>query len=447
MSLLTRVPSQQEASQESAAEAWHPLTRIAFRLCVIHFGLYCVFTQIISPLLGFASRPSAGLSAGWLMTPLVDWAAVHVFSVREPLVHAATASSDRTYDWILLCCLLAIAAVATLIWSVMDRQRTRYTTSLVWFRAFLRFALAGQLMLYGIAKIMLTQMPSPPLSTLVTPFGELTPMGLLWSSVGAAPVYEIMIGTFEAVGGLLLVLPRTTAVGALLGTVGLAQVFVLNMTYDVPVKSMSLHLLLMSSFLLAPDLGRLFDVLLSRRTVGPSTLPPLLRDRRHNKIAGSAQIALGLWIAIPILLDCLTAWHDHGEGRPKPPMYGAWTVERVVSDGHEVPLLITDDLQWRRVFFEYTGEFKFQRMDDTIGFYRANVDVAGHRLTLTRYDRPAEITELTLDSPTPESAQLSGMLDGSYVSISLRRIDLDMIPLLSRNFHWVQDYPYNPDSR
>jgi hypothetical protein len=447
MTVITRAQPRQEHDDAPATNAWHPLIRIVFRFCFGYFALYCLSTQVISPLLGFASRPSAGLSAGPLMAPLVDQAAVHVFGVHEPLVHDATASSDRTYDWILLCCLLVIATVATLVWSVLDRHRAAYPTLLVWFRLFLRFALAGQLMLYGIAKVLLTQMPSPPLTTLVTPFGELTPMGLLWSAVGAAPAYEIMIGSFEAVGGLLLVLPRTTTLGALLGTIGLTQVFVLNLTYDVPVKSMSSHLLAMSVFLLAPDLGRLLNVLLSRRPVGLSTLPPLLRTRRLNRMALLGQVLLGLWIAIPITQDCLAAWSEHGEGRPKPPLYGAWQVDRLVSDGREVPPLLTDDRRWRRVFFEYPGEFKVQRMDDSIAIYRVTVDVANHRLDLSRYDRPNDVATLTLETPAPDSARLSGTLEGHRVEIGLREVDMHALPLLSRRFHWVQDYPYNPDSR
>lgn len=447
MSVITRAEPQHEQAGDSTVTAWKPLTRIIFRFCVSYFSLYAVLTQLISPLFGFFSSPSAGLNMSGLMTPLVDWTAAHVFRVRAPLVHAATASSDRTYDWVLLFCLLVIAAVATLVWSVLDRRRTRYPTLLAWFRVFLRFTLAGQLMLYGIAKILLTQMPSPPLTTLVSPFGELTPMGLLWSSVGAAPGYEILIGSFEAIGGLLLVLPRTTTLGAVLGTVGLTQIFVLNLTYDVPVKSMSLHLLVMTLVLLVPELGRLFDVLLSRRPVGLSTQPPLFRARRAARIALAAQVLLGLWIVIPIVGDCVAAWSEHGAGRAKPPLYGVWNVERATEEGKDVPLLITDEKQWRRVFFEYPDEFKFQRMDDSIGFYRATVDVTGHRLTLSRYDRPDQVTELRLDTAEPDSLKLSGTLNGHRTEIWLRRLDLDSLPLLSRNFHWVQDYPYNPNSR
>ena len=51
---------------------------------------------------------------------------------------------------------------------------------------------------------------------------------------------------------MLLFIPRPAAgrAGRLAATM---QIFTLNMTYDVPVKLFSFHLILMSLFLLAPD--------------------------------------------------------------------------------------------------------------------------------------------------------------------------------------------------
>jgi hypothetical protein len=101
------------------------------------------------------------------------------------------------------------------------------------------------------------QMPFPFLTRLVEAYGNFSPMGNLWAFVGASRPYESFVGCAEMLGGLLLIVPRTTILGALVSLADLTQVFVLNMTYDVPVKLLSFHLLLMALFLLAPDLRRL----------------------------------------------------------------------------------------------------------------------------------------------------------------------------------------------
>jgi hypothetical protein len=49
----------------------------------------------------------------------------------------------------------------------------------------------------------------------------------------------------------------------------MAQVFMLNMSFDVPVKILSFHLLLMSLVLLAPQIRRLANVLVLERPSEP----------------------------------------------------------------------------------------------------------------------------------------------------------------------------------
>jgi hypothetical protein len=82
-------------------------------------------------------------------------------------------------------------------------------------------------------------------------------------------------GVAEMLGGLLLTTRRTTLLGALLCIGVLANVFMLNVGYDVPVKVLSFHLLAMAVFLAAPDLGRLAELFLFNRTVEPAVLRPL----------------------------------------------------------------------------------------------------------------------------------------------------------------------------
>ena len=111
------------------------------------------------------------------------------------------------FGWILAFCLLVIATVATGIWSILDRRRKDYAALHQWFRLFVRFALAGQMLNYGLDKVIPLQMPYPSLTKLVQPFGTFSPMGVLWSSIGAAPAYEIFAGCAEVFGGLLLIIP------------------------------------------------------------------------------------------------------------------------------------------------------------------------------------------------------------------------------------------------
>ena len=196
--------------------------------------------------------------------------------------------------------LVAFSAAGTLVWSILDRKRENYAIAYTWFRLFVRFMLASQLIAYGVLKFIPEQMPYPGLSRLVEPFGNLSPMGVLWASIGAAPAYETFAGSMELLAGLLLIFPRTTMLGALIAVADMTQVFTLNMTYDVPVKILSFHLLLLALFLLAPDLRRIADFFVLNSPVSRSNQFPLFGSPRWNRIALVAQIVLGAYLVASI---------------------------------------------------------------------------------------------------------------------------------------------------
>ena len=68
------------------------------------------------------------------------------------------------------------------------------------------------------------------------------------------------------------------------------------MTYDVPAKLFAFHLILLSCFLLAPNVPRLVRFLLLGQTTSLPTEAQLFRGVRANRIALAAQIVTGLWL-------------------------------------------------------------------------------------------------------------------------------------------------------
>jgi uncharacterized membrane protein YphA (DoxX/SURF4 family) len=239
------------------ATRWNLAKRVSFRLCFTYLGLFSIFTGILGGLLRLPNFFFPPLKTMWPMRQIVFWIAAHIFRIAHPLVYTDADSGDKTFDWIATFCLLVLAVLATVIWCVLDRRRDNYERWYKWFRLFIRFALAGEMFTYGLAKVVPLQMPFPFLTRFVEPFGNFTPLGVLWYSIGASPAYQIFTGCAETFGGILLTIPRTTTLGALLCLADLSEVFILNMTYDVPVKLFSFHLILMVLFVLAPELPRL----------------------------------------------------------------------------------------------------------------------------------------------------------------------------------------------
>ncbi len=153
-----------------------------------------------------------------------------------PLAYASGDSSDKTFDWVLTRCLLVCTMLAVGAWSIFDSKRANYVMLQKWFRLFVRFELAGQMIAYGLPKVIPLQMPFPYLTKLVEPFGDFSRMGVLWSFVGSSPGFETFVGCAEIVAGILIIIPRTTPLGALICLADMAVVFAPNLSYDVSIK-------------------------------------------------------------------------------------------------------------------------------------------------------------------------------------------------------------------
>lgn len=435
---------------------WHPMTRIAFRFAVLYLGLFCLwFAQITFAFAGVLMRwlPDGAVMWQMLLTdPVSSWVGRHVFGVDATL-HRDSGSGDQAAVWVSLACLLTVAVVGTAVWSVLDRRRTGYPRLAAWFSVFLRVCLGGQMLFYGVVKLIPSQMPAPPLAALLQPFGELSPMSVLWLQVGSSHPYEMVLGSVEVIAGLLLFVPRTATLGALLSLLAMAQVFLLNMSFDVPVKILSFHLLSISAVLLAPYLRRLLDVVVLERHCDPVLTPPLFAGRRANRIATATQVALGAWILGGCVIGAWEDWREYGGGRTKPELYGMWTVTEFTADGHPVPALISDEKRWRRVVFDEPGMLTYQQMDGTLRSAPAQVDPAAGTIALTRplplpdgmsapVPDSAPFADFAYYRDTPDTLRLTGNLDGLPVSLHLSRVDPNEFTLRNRGFHWVQEFPY-----
>jgi hypothetical protein len=426
------------ASVWRAATAWHPATRVAFRFFAAYFALYILTTQMLPTMLAL---PIGDVGQRAPVTTLVSWVATRVFRVSYPLVITGSGSGDKTYDWVHAFTVLVASVLIAVVWSALDRRREHYARLHQWFRLFARFALGATMVSYGMVKAIPLQMPAPGLTRLLEPFGHFSPMGVLWYSVGASRPYEIFAGAAELAGGILLFIPQTATLGALICLADSIQIFTLNMTYDVPVKLFSFHLIVLSLFLLAPDARRLLNVLLLNRAAEPSTLIPLGRTTRVRRLAVAAQIVFGALLVAMNLGSALEAWAQYGGGAPKSPLYGIWNIEQMVIDGETRSPLTTDYDRFRRVVFDRPTQAAFQRMNDTFVPYAAKIDTSAKTVTLTRGG--ASPSTFTYEQPTPDVLVLNGSLDGRKIEMQARLFDRNNFLLVTRGFHWVQEYPFN----
>jgi uncharacterized membrane protein YphA (DoxX/SURF4 family) len=417
--------------------AWSAATRFAFRFAFAYLVLY-IFpfplnyvpysTPVLEPYSNFVDA----------LVERVGRLVFHVAIAVQP-----NGSGDTTYNYVQLVCWLALALLAALLWTVLDRRRREYRRLHEWLRVYVRFSLATTMISYGASKVLKSQFPNPGLDRLLQPFGDASPMGLLWTLMGASKLYNVFSGAAEVLGGLLLTLRRTTLLGALVSAAVMTNVVMLNFSYDVPVKLYSLHLLAMCLFLAAPDARRLADLFLWNRPAPAARIVPLFGRRwLHRGTLGLRTVAIAAYVAWALHFS-YQAMKAYGDLAPKPALYGIWNVDEIAVDGKLRPPLLSDETRWRRVVFSSVRSASVQLMDDSRQRFAMKLDTARRTVELSDRNDPKKVDRLAYSQPARDRLLLDGTLQGHAIHAALHRVDPRSFLLVSRGFHWINEYPFN----
>lgn len=348
---------------------------------------------------------------GKLWHAIVPWVATRLFHVTgQPATYFPTGSGDTTLQYVANFLYVAIALAGMLLWSALDRRRPNYRALDAWLRVLVRYTLAFTLFGYGFAKVFPLQFQPTPLRRFIEPYGAFSPMGVLWSFMGASVPYIIYTGCAEVLGGLLLLFRRTASLGAMVSFAVMLNVAVLNFCYDVPVKLYSTNLTLMAVFLLAPDLRRLSDVLVRNRAAAPADLNPIRFERRWMRIAQMA-----CWVLVVgyhLYTNISGGWEGYKRAYRNPPRSPYSGIYDVESPG-----------AWRKVAVQAPANIMVRKADDTMQGYPT---------------KDAKWTVLD-----PDHLILEGTFDGAATTVRLRKVDLGKYQLPTRGFHWISEFPFN----
>ncbi len=419
-----------EIASSPATVAWPLARRVAFRFLFSYLVLY-----------SFLFATLTDFDWDWMtLAPLwnavVLWIAKHVLHFNGEMSSLGNGPSDTRYGWVLNGSWLLMAAVACAAWSILDRRRLHYERLHALLRVWVRYALAYMMFVYGSVKLFKLQFPAPGPARLMETFGESSPMGLLWAFMGASTPYTVFTGVVETLGGALLLVRRTTTLGALVVLGAMTNVVALNFSYDVPIKLLSMHFLLLAAWLVAPDARRLVDVLVLHRPTEPALRrwTPATRGRRWaRRIVKASVIAV---MVGAVLRYCIVTQRQSGDNAPKPPYYGAYEVETFVRNGAAVPQVFGDAQAWRALALD--------REDGALRFG----DGTRIRFALPPKNGAIELvvdgqmTPLTFTTPDAAHVVLRGRYKGDEIAVTLKKVPDARQPLLSRGFHWINETPF-----
>ncbi|MEM7306477.1 MAG: hypothetical protein AAF682_07400 [Planctomycetota bacterium] len=458
MSIAEASHTPEEHEEPARAPEWGVARRLGFRALFVYFLLY-VLPFPVSRLPWIGEPVSSAVDSFW--KEVATWTGHHVLGIEGEIFVGLTGSGDTTVDYIKLLLFAVAAVLFALLWSLVDRRRRGHPLLARWLVVGCSYYLGLTMADYGFAKAIPSQFPVPSLHRLLATFGDSSPMTLIWTFMGFSPVYTSFTGIAELLGGLLVVFRRTRTLGALVLAGVLANIVMINLCYDVPVKLYSSHLFAMACALLLLDARRLTAVFLTEGAAPAARRTPLFGRATWANVAGKVLgVALVGWSCFA---TCGRVWAGYtlfGAGRERPPLHGIFEVETFVRDGVELPARLDDSYRWRRLLIdrplpltfdgvERPGSVSLQRMNGSLVYRPVVLDVDAQTLSFPTSaafaDPPEPEAEppdvLTYEEPEPGLLVLRGTWEGSEVEITTRERPLEDLELTGRGFHWINERP------
>ncbi len=467
------------------ARPWNPLTRFSFRFLFAYLLLYNFqsFVSNVCSLIGaaiglFTKAEWVGYvyaPAQWVQTAQqtsVVWLVKTLFNID--ITNFPNGSGDTQYNYYELAVYAAAALLAAILWTIIAFSKPAWrgqshTRLMDYLRIYVRYVLAFTMITYGMIKVIKLQFPEPSFYRLTEAYGDSSPMGILWAMMGVSWPYNVFAGLGETIGGLLLFWRRTSLLGSVISAGVMANVVALNFCYDVPVKLYSSHLFLQALWLAAPNLSRVITLLLTDRAVPPKPADRLVTSRR-------VEIA---WVILKTLLVAaymtnqtisgIQSYYSYGDGAPLTPLVGMYAVQHC-DRGEPLTSPAPDRESWKEIIIGRTSAFmgglgsvRIESADRSRISLQYHLDPAAKTITFITPARPpapgnqpssapspapADLPTpledtLTYTEPDPDHVELRGTFQSRPLTLLLKRKSSQDYLLLSRGFHWINNFPFN----
>jgi hypothetical protein len=445
--------------EQPAVKPWPVAARILFRIAFLYF--FCFLFLFGNGTL-FDLFPVVGgwidSVLNWPFDHLAEWTGEHVFHLTGIAAHwHPTGSGDTTLHWILNGLFLVFSLTGGIVWTIVamlrGNRRKEYNTLYAWLRFGLRITCGLFMLNYGLAKVFPFQMAPISVGILNEPVGNMSPMTFLWALIGMNPVYEMVCGAAEVIGGVLLLYRRTALLGALISAFVMANVVLYNFFFDVPVKLFAVNLLLAICFLTLPDAQSLFSYFWLHRPTAPSAtwIPPAKRRwYRITLLTVEWVFCLGLLIMMPIS-DGIGWFQSVAANKVQTPLIGSWKLD--ATHPASGSFITGEGLPATDLYIDTAARGLTRASDGALWRTRFKLDAKAHTLRISDFPTDAvtysfqmpDNNHLILTSVAPDSAKnKSGAKPAAPFTpavVTLTRTPIPAhYPLLDRGFHYVNQW-------
>lgn len=389
-------------------------------LFVISYVYLFIFTSQFSPLEGIYKNG-------------VLWLCKNIFHQKQVEYIKMTGSGDTTLDYWVVIINIGLAVVAALVILLADKKQRTFK-DLHWFTVVVaRYYVAMIMLSYGFAKLHNGQFPANSIGRLEEKIGDMSPMGVVWTMMGASTGYTFVSGLLETIGGLLLLFRRTKTFGALFSMTVMINVALLNFFYDVPVKIFSSHIVLFCVFIVSGDAIALYRFFILHQ-------PSQLRFQKRTSDKKWKRITLtGLkWLVVAFFI--LSSSSALFYTPPAVPMEGAYSVDKFIINNQEIPS--NDSFGWKKILISYPGRTNIILNNDSTRAFQSVLDTGKRTLMLRKTDEQNIYAYLHYNAQK-DSIIFTGNRGSDSIKIKTIRKKKEDYPLNKRGFHWINEYPFN----
>jgi len=331
-----------------------------------------------------------------------------------------------------------MALIGAVAWSFVDRKARNYDLLYYFLRVILRYRLAIGIIAYGLIKLFPLQIPPPTLSELNTNYGDFYAWKIYYLTTGmASNHYESSLGLVEILGGLLLLYRRTATIGAGLVATFIINVVMANFAYHVGDHVYSTYLLVISLFLLAYDVPRLYALFASSKPAIANKFNPVFTKSGQ----ASARLVLKYGFAFVIFLIGVITYQTYQTApyvNPQKPglsrVKGFYNVREFKLNNQIIPYSTENPDRWQNVVFEkwntlsikinqpvfinasLPNQDRFDGNYEQTGnggrhFFSYETDSLNHVISLTNKNQPGQAFSLQYKSLNDSTIILSGITE------------------------------------
>ena len=222
-------------------------------------------------------------------------------------------------------------------------------------RTVVRWLCSISFLVYGFAKVNGAQFTMLD-SQLALPLAEVKPFWFVWYFFGYSDLYKGFIASIEIVGGILLAIPRTSLLGALVLLPPIVNIVVVDLVFQVDPGGTLMAILL--------TCGILYVIIPHARRL----LSTALLDHPTTR-AGNAVMACGV-VGACIFAFSTTHWIANYNNRHPTAVDGRWEV------------ISSEDAGLRRVFFERNRAHMVVFMNEDGGLNSHHFEVGDGRIRI-----------------------------------------------------------------